>query len=270
MNRSVTRTTGQDLVPSLPQALAVMSVDLRRFLFSRRVVPYLFLALLPSALLGTVATISEKALPASRIPALFAEMFHGMMLQGTLFFALAAAFSGLFRNEIQEKSLHFLFLSPVRRPSMVLGKYLAGLAGMGLLFGASVFLAALVLQLTRHGAPPLASLLAYLLITLLACVAYGGVFLALGLVAKSPAIPAIVVWALERFSFFFPLALKRCTVTYYLGSLAPYPVELGPLAVISDPASIPLAIVAPIVLGLVGCAVGAVALRRIEVKYGVE
>lgn len=261
----------QELVPNVPQALAVAAVDLRRFLRSRRVVPFVFLALLPAVLLGTITWfLRGTALPPNRMPALYAEMFHGLVLQGTLFFGLAAAFSGLFRNEIQEKSLHFLFLSPVRRPSMVLGKYLSGLAATGLLFGGGVVVSAIVLQMIGRASPPLTSLLAYVLITLLACVGYGGIFLVLGLVAKSPAVPAILVWALERFSFFFPLALKRCTVTYYLNSLAPYPFELGPLAVISDPASAPLAVLAPVVLGLAGCGLGVLALMRLEVKYGAE
>ena len=83
----------------------------------------------------------------------------------------------------------------------------------------------------EHG---LAHLGAYLLVTFLACVGYGAVFLFFGFFFKSPAIPALVVFGWEGIHFLLPPLLKQMSVIHYLQSLCPVPVSEGPLAILSD------------------------------------
>jgi len=61
-------------------------------------------------------------------------------------FSLAAwgLFIWLFRGEIVEKSLHYYFLSPIRREVLVVGKFLAGLVTSAVFFGSSVLLSFLI------------------------------------------------------------------------------------------------------------------------------
>src|SRR5207244_1760902 len=54
----------------------------------------------------------------------------------------------LFRGEMLEKTLHYYFLTPMRRELLVAGKYLAGLASALVLFVASTALS--FLMIGRH------------------------------------------------------------------------------------------------------------------------
>jgi hypothetical protein len=61
----------------------------------------------------------------------------------------------------------------------------------------------------------------YLGVTAAACVGYGGIFLAAGLLFKNPIIPAATVLVWEGMNIFLPAALKKVSVIFYLQSLSP-------------------------------------------------
>ena len=58
----------------------------------------------------------------------FAGMFMFYYLRAGIFFGCMGIFANLFRGEMLEKTLHYYFLTPMRREVLVAGKYLAGLA----------------------------------------------------------------------------------------------------------------------------------------------
>jgi len=64
----------------------------------------------------------------------FAALYHFYFLRCEIFFRLMGIFSNLFRGEMLEKTLHYYYLTPLRREVLVAGKYLAGLASALVLF----------------------------------------------------------------------------------------------------------------------------------------
>ena len=54
---------------------------------------------------------------------IFAIYYGGLILRTVVFFGCAWIFMNLFRGDIIDRSLHFYFLSPVRREVLVVGKY---------------------------------------------------------------------------------------------------------------------------------------------------
>src|SRR5206468_3001968 len=136
----------------------------------------------------------------------FAALFVFYYLRAGIFFGCMGIFSNLFRGEMLEKTLHYYFLTPMRREMLVAGKYLAGLVVALALWEGSV--AGSFLLLGRHFGPAwsdylfhgpgLRQLGSYMLVTALACIGYGAVFLMSGLFFKNPMIPAAVVWVWEN------------------------------------------------------------------------
>ena len=68
---------------------------------------------------------------------IFAIYYGGLILRTVVFFGCAWIFMNLFRGDIIDRSLHFYFLSPVRREVLVVGKYLSGLVTSIILFTAT-------------------------------------------------------------------------------------------------------------------------------------
>ena len=57
----------------------------------------------------------------------YSVMFQTLNLRVLVFFGCAAIFGYLIRGEMLERSLHFYLLTPIERPLLLFGKYLAGL-----------------------------------------------------------------------------------------------------------------------------------------------
>jgi hypothetical protein len=53
----------------------------------------------------------------------FAGLFHFYYLRLGIFFGCVGIFSNLFRGEMLEKTLHYYYLTPLRRELLVAGKY---------------------------------------------------------------------------------------------------------------------------------------------------
>jgi ABC-type transport system involved in multi-copper enzyme maturation permease subunit len=200
-------------------------------------------------------------------------------LHGGIFFACMGLFTWLFRGEIVEKSLHYYFLAPMRRELLVLGKFLAGLAAAVLTFGSSVLLAFAIMY-GHFGAPGrafvfdgpgLGHLFAYLGATVLACVGYGSVFLALSLVFKNPILPGAAVFLWESFHAVMPPLLQKLSVMFYLKQLCPVSIPpeglLALFTVVAEP--VPAWIAVPGLLGLCGAILvfACLRIRRTEISY---
>jgi ABC-type transport system involved in multi-copper enzyme maturation permease subunit len=182
----------------------------------------------------------------------------------------------LFRGELLERTLHFYFLAPVRREILVVGKYLSGVAMNSVLFGLSTVASYLILfgatsgtQLTEFvlKGPGMGHLMAYLGVTILACIGYGSVFLLTGLVFKNPIVPAAIVLGWEYINFLLPPLLKKLSVIFYLESLCPVPIPLGPFTVLAEPAPIWMAVPGLLCLTLVVLLAAGLIVRRTEVLY---
>src|SRR5262249_38295542 len=148
-------------------------------------------------------------------------------LRLAIFFGCVGVFTNLFRGELLDKSLHYYLLTPLRREVLVIGKYLAGLIATIVIFTTSTALQLWTLswhfersEISAYlDGPGWDHALAYLGVTVLACVGYGSVFLAAGLLFKNPIIPAAAVEVWESLNIFLPAALKKISVIFYLQSL---------------------------------------------------
>jgi hypothetical protein len=110
----------------------------------------------------------------------------------------------------------------------------------------------------------------------LACVGYGSVFVAAGLLLRNPILPAIVILLWESINGVLPSALQKLSVLYYVQSLCPIPAPANrgsPLLIrlLLAPAAPPSTTAA--VLGLLGLTalvlwVASKRVRRLEINYG--
>jgi ABC-type transport system involved in multi-copper enzyme maturation permease subunit len=257
------------------QLAAVTWLELRRTFLSRRALGPWLLALLPVSILALRALwpgAVERPGNVGEATAIYAANFQ-FHLRLIIFFGCVAVFGNLIRREVLDRSLHYAFLTPVRRELLVLGKYLAGLLGTALLFAASTAAGFVFAYLPYRSAdffqngPGIGHLLAYLGVTVLGCIGYGALFLALAFFVKSPAIPAVALFGWEQLNFLLPPVLKRLSVIHYLQGLTPVPVDHGPLAVITEPTSPWLSVPGLILLAGALLALAAWKARRMEIYY---
>jgi ABC-type transport system involved in multi-copper enzyme maturation permease subunit len=259
------------------QTLAVVRLEIRKGF--RRPVGLMLLALSPLAILVLRMIVPNAVRDPSDVAGateFYAGLYQAFILRVVIFLAAVAIFGNLIRRETLDRSLHYYFLSPVRRELLVVAKYLTGLVVSLVLFGLTT-VASFLLVYAPHessavqhflfGGPGLGHLASYLLVTLMACVGYGAVFLFFGFFFKSPAIPALVVFGWEGIHFLLPPLLKKLSVIHYLQSLCPVPVSEGPLAMLADAPSPWVAILGLLVLAAALVAVSALKIRRMEISY---
>jgi ABC-type transport system involved in multi-copper enzyme maturation permease subunit len=210
----------------------------------------------------------------------FAGLFHFYYLRLGIFFGCVGIFSNLFRGEMLEKTLHYYYLTPVRRELLVVGKYLAGLASALVLWCGSTALAFLTIgrhfgaaynDYLFHG-PGLGQLGSYVLVAALACAGYGAVFLMSGLFFKNPMIPAAVVMVWENINPFLPTVLKKISVIFYLKNLCPVEIPIPPpfnvMVIDADPTPFWIAVPGLLMVTLILLAYSGLSARHTEISYG--
>jgi hypothetical protein len=212
------------------QALRLTRIEVRRNLFSWRASWIYFLAFIPTLIILIHAAVGRRLqLSMSEDTGILAGIIQFYYIRLGIFFGCLGIFSRLIRGEMIERSLHFYFLSPVRREVILLAKFAAGSISALLLF-VSAILADFFLMYAAFGAagrdyifsgPGLGQLEAYLLITVLACLGYGAVFLLLSLVFKNPTPAAMIVMAWEAINPIAPSLLQKISVASYLRHLMP-------------------------------------------------
>ena len=254
--------------PTLPTSRQVVSVALIEFhsiLRPRRSALAYLLAALPVGVACAARFLSPADVDLAR--ANFAGIFYNLLLGATVFLGCAFVFTRHFRSEILLRTLHYYLLAPIRREALLLGKYLAGLLFSWALFGA----AAIATSVLLFGAPTgwFASLVADVGTTLIACMAYGAVFLVFSVLFRNPILPVAALFVWESLHFLLPSALQALSVRHYLGALTatPLPVPDGPFAILAVVPSPWSAVLALAGLTAAGLALGAWRLRRLEIRY---
>ncbi len=269
----------QNLALWLRQLRAIVAFDLKKNFFGKRALLVYLLALMPIGLLALVALANPGVDAASRLPTIYSVFYNSLILRTIVFFGCAWIFMNLFRGEIVDRSLHYYFLSSVRRELLVTGKYLSGLLTSVILFVVVTVVCMLLVFFPHYYSSSmrfffegagLSQLFWYVTITILACIGYGAFFLVVGLFVRNPIIPALLLYGWEWINFLLPPLLKKISVIHYLNSLVPVPISEGPFAVVAEPTpawiSIPgLLLVTALVLFLAGTRI-----RRMEVRYGSE
>src|SRR5262245_58490645 len=201
------------------QIRAILRIEVNKnFLGSRAILIYL-LAAVPVLFTFLLAIVDPNgSLDIRRDWTGAQEMFaaiiyRGLILQTIVYFGCAWIFMNLFRGEVVDKSLHYYFLCALRREVLVTGKYISGLVVSIVLFTMTTVGSLFFLYYARgyrasmnylFDGPGLKQALAYIGITILACVGYGAVFMVIGLFFRNPIIPALLAYGWEWVNFLMP------------------------------------------------------------------
>jgi uncharacterized membrane protein len=272
-------------VTAARQILAVQALELRKRFLGRRAIPVYMLAMIPLVLFGARFVAArilewnvEESLAHDRV--IYAVLYRTLVLRFVVYFGCVAVFVPLFRGDILDRSLHYYFLAPMKRQTLTVAKYLSGLLAALVLFNGVTFGTWNLMYLTVGPSALLEQfqsgrgwleLGSYLLVTSLACVGYGAVFLAAGVFVKNPIVPAVVILGWESINALLPPVLKKVSVIHYLESLCPVsiPPDSG-IAILADPASPWVAIPGIVLLAGLLVALAAWRVSRLEILYGVE
>jgi ABC-type transport system involved in multi-copper enzyme maturation permease subunit len=265
------------------QALVVARYETPKNLLRGRALPLYLLAGLPvlvTAALVFVSVVIEEATELQTLTGaamVYAHVFQ-FILRVVVYAGCVWIFMNLFRGEVLDRSLHYYFLSPIRREVLVAGKFLSGLLGASLLFVGSTVASLFILHI-HFGAQGITHLLfgpgarqlwAYSGVTFLACLGYGAVFLVIGLFMRNPIVPALLIWVLELANPYLPSVLKKFSVIFYLNSMLPLRVDEGPFALVADPVSPWLAVPGLFLFASLTLLAAGYRIRRMEIAYGAD
>jgi ABC-type transport system involved in multi-copper enzyme maturation permease subunit len=257
----------------------VLRLELRKSLFGRRAFPIYAIAMLPVLLVVLFVLVSS----AFGVPEPFRGtggaflLFVGLyefILRGVVYFGCVWVFMNLFRGDVIDRSLHYYFLTPIRREELVLGKYAAGWISSTIVFGGSTLVCFLVIYSFLEGSSgdtsSLLLLLQFVGVVALACLGYGAVFLVVGLYLRGLVLPALIIFLLENANAVLPTFLKKISVIFYLQGLRPLPPLDGPVAIISEPVPVWIALPGFVLFTAATLVAAALRIRTMEIAYGNE
>lgn len=272
----------------LAQMVAIMRLEIRKSFLNRRGAVVYLLALMPVALWTAKAlsfAMRGRAPNFGEDLHMFAVIYNFFFLRLFVFFGCVAVFMNLFRGEFVEKTLHYYFLAPVRREVLLAGKFLAGMVAAVSIFGISVLLQmfALLWQFDSrtvsqylYQSGGLGHILGYVCVTALACLGYGSIFVAMGMLFRNPIAPAAAVLMWEALGSILPATLQKFTIIHYLQSLSPVSAEAPKeaafqiLLFVSERTPAPLAVGGLIVLSAAVLFIASRRVRRMQIDYAAE
>jgi ABC-type transport system involved in multi-copper enzyme maturation permease subunit len=221
------------IMPSLATAsLRVFDLSLGEMLWSRRTV---FLALIvggPVLIAVILRIVDALNVPAMRVngvrmggPSIFGLMIWFLFLRFIV--PVLGIFYGtsLMADEVEDKTITYLFTRPIPRSAVLVGKYLAYLASTVLIVLPSVMLVFfLVVPIGGGGiAQAFPTLLRDLLLLATGLAVYGALFAAVGAWIKRPVLFGLFfAFGWENFAMALPGYMKRFTVAFYTQSLVPH------------------------------------------------
>ncbi len=227
-------TTPSRSIPAAPgvltAALRIFDLSLGEMLWSRRTI---FMALVVGAPvviaagLRAVVALGAPVLDQSRGvtgPMIFGLMIWVFYLRFTV--PVLGVFYGtaLMADEVEDKTVTYLFTRPVRRGAILLGKYLAYLACTVLVVLPSVVLVyLLVVPLQGSLGASFLDLLKDLALLAIGLAVYGALFAFIGAQFKRPLLVGLVfIFGWEQVALVFPGYLKRFTIAYYVQAMVPH------------------------------------------------
>lgn len=206
---------------------AVINLSLSRMLHSRRTVIMGLLSLIPVVLaLFAVAFVTLRQSVGQTGFGLATELFnsiflHFLLLAVTLFYG-----TSLIGDEVDDKTITYLFVRPVPRATIYLGKFLSGVLMGSILILPSAALTFSILSMLDPASEVTAHLSIFaqdMMILLLGTAVYCSVYGFLGAYFKHPLLIGIIftlVW--ESVVTYIPGYIHRFTVLHYLQSLLPH------------------------------------------------
>jgi ABC-2 type transport system permease protein len=220
--------------PTLPSlfgaARRVFELSFGEMLWSRRTI---FMALVvggPVLLAVIFRAVESFGMPAMRVngaPVAGASIFGVMiwMLYLRFIVPVLGVFYGtaLMADEVEDKTLTYLFTRPIPRGAVLLGKYLAYLACTSLVVLPSVMLTYFLVVPFGQVAGTFTSLVLDLAILGLGLAVYGAVFAYVGARFKRPLVSGLIfAFGWEQLALALPGYLRQFTVAHYLQALVPH------------------------------------------------
>jgi ABC-2 type transport system permease protein len=210
-------------------ALRVMDLSIGEMLWSRRTV---FMALIVSApvlisliiraLVGLGAPLFEQTRMTG--PAIFGMMIWIFYLRFIV--PVLGVFYGtsLIADEVEDKTITYLFTRPIRRGAVLVGKYLAYLVCTVFVVLPSVMLVYLLVVPMRGSlGASFIDLVKDLALLALGLAVYGALFAFIGAKFKRPLLIGLIfIFGWEQAALAFPGYLKKFTIAYYVQGLVPH------------------------------------------------
>jgi ABC-type transport system involved in multi-copper enzyme maturation permease subunit len=230
-----TETTAQRPIPQAPgylaSALRVFDLSLSEMLWSRRTI---FMALVvgaPVLIALFLRLLDALGAPVFQVngtqmagPAIFGLMMWVFYLRFTV--PVLGVFYGtsLMADEVEDKTITYLFTRPIRRGAVLVGKYIAYLVCTVFVVLPSVVVVYLsIVPLRGSLGSSFPDLLKDLVLLAIGLAVYGSVFAFIGAAFKRPLLIGLVfIFGWEQAAMAFPGYLRRFTVAYYLQALVPH------------------------------------------------
>jgi ABC-type transport system involved in multi-copper enzyme maturation permease subunit len=170
-------------------------------------------------------------------PVIFGLMIWGFFIRFSV--PVLGVFYGtsLIADEVEEKTITYLFSRPIPRGAVLVGKYLAYLVcTLFVVLPAVVLVWLLVVPMGGSLGPGFPDLLKDLGVLALGLAVYGAVFALAGAALKRPLLIGLVfVLGWEPIALALPGYLRRLSVAYYLQGLVPHAMPSNsPLSLIQD------------------------------------
>ena len=225
-------------------ARRIFDLSLGEMLWSRRTI---FLALVvgsPVLLAIVVRVVQASGIAPLRVNGVRVDAagIFGMMIW-VLFLRFIVPVLGVFygtsliADEVEDKTVTYLFTRPIRRGAVLLGKYLAYLACTTLVVLPSVMIVYFLLVPFGEVPASFMSLVTDLGILAIGMAAYGALFALVGAIMKRPLVVGLIfAFGWEQLAMLMPGYLRRFTLAYYLQALVPHamPADTGVTSILQS------------------------------------
>ena len=216
----------------LNAVLRVFDAAIGQILWSRRTIFMMLAVIAPIAIALVFRTADAMGVSALRVNG---RAVGGPVIFGALIWLLYLRFivpvlgtfygTSLIADEVEDRTITYLFTRPIPRGAIVIGKYLAYLVCTILVVLPSVVI--VYLLMTPVGGGSIGATFPLLLIDLgmlaMGLAVYGAVFAFIGAWVRRPLVAGLIlVFGWEQMALIVPGYLRRFTVAYYLQALAPH------------------------------------------------
>ena len=211
-------------------AVRVFGLSLGEMLWSRRTVFLLLVTGAPVFLAIVARIVQGSGVVPLRVngAAVDGGSIFGMMIW-VFFLRFIVPVLGVFygtsliADEVEERTITYLFTRPIRRGAVLVGKYLAYIVSTTLVVLPSVVLVYFLLVPLGQVARTFVAFAADLGLLALGLAAYGALFALVGAALKRPLVSGLVfVFGWEQIALLVPGYLKRFTVAHYVQGLVPH------------------------------------------------
>jgi ABC-type transport system involved in multi-copper enzyme maturation permease subunit len=226
----------------LRSSFRVFDLSLSEMLWSRRTGFMALVVGLPVVLAAVIRLLFELGAPSFRVnnavvggPVIFGLMIWMFFVRFSI--PVLAVFYGtsLIADEVDDKTITYLFTRPIPRGSVLFGKYLAYLACTVFVVLPSVIVVwLLIVPINGSLALGFIDLLKDLVVLAAGLAVYGAVFALVGAALKRPLLVGLfIIFGWETIVMALPGNLKRASVAYYLQGLVPHAMPSdSPLSII--------------------------------------